>query len=215
MKQRLNNVNDGETPISVLFVDIGGVFLTDGWGIESRKLAAAEFSLDFDEMEARHQIMFETYELGKIELDEYLDRMVFFEKRPFTPRQFREFMFAQSQPYPGMIALISSIKKKYGLRIFVVSNEARVLNDFRIDKFQLDSFVDVFISSCFVHMRKPDADIYRLAIDLAHIRPENALYIDNTQMFVQIAELMGIKSILHTDLISTREKLSVSGFNAQ
>ncbi len=213
MKLPLSNSAGCERLISTLFVDIGGVLLTDGWGITSRKRAAQEFSLDFAEMEARHQIMFETYELGKIDLEEYIDRMVFFEKRSFTSRQFREYMFSQSQPYPGMISLVSNIKKKYGLKIVVVSNEARALNDFRIDKFQLDSFVDVFISSCLVHIRKPDADIFRLALDLSHILPERAIYIDNTPMFVQIAEQMGIQSILHTDLNSTREMLSSSGLH--
>lgn len=211
MSLRLNKDAGKETPISTLFVDIGGVLLTDGWGEASRKAAAREFHLDFAETEARHAIMFETYELGKIDLDEYLRRMVFYEERPFSPRQFREFMYAQSQPYPNMISLIDGIKKKYGLKVVVVSNEARALNDYRIDKYQLGALVDVFVSSCLVHLRKPDADIFRLAIDLAHVRVDQVLYIENTPMFVQIAEQLGIKSILHADFSATREMLSSSG----
>ena len=56
---------------------------------------------------------------------------------------------------------------KHGLKIAVVSNEARELNAYRIRTFKLDGLVDFFISSCFVHIRKPDAKIFRLALDIA------------------------------------------------
>jgi hypothetical protein len=48
-----------------------------------------------------------------------------------------------------------------------IDNETRELNAYRIRKFKLDGFVDFFISSCFVHLRKPHADIFRLALDIA------------------------------------------------
>jgi len=89
----------------------------------------------------------------------------------------------------------------------VVNNEARELNAYRIRKFKLDAFVDSFISSCFVHIRKPDADIFRLALDVSQAPARKVVYIDNTPMFVQIAEGIGIRSILHTDYESTRAKL--------
>jgi putative hydrolase of the HAD superfamily len=120
-------------------------------------------------------------------------------------------MFAQSQPYSEMIALISQLKARYGLKIAVVSNEGRALNAYRIRKFKLHGFVDSFISSCFVHIRKPDADIFRLALDVAQAPTRQVVYIDNTPMFVQIAEDMGIRSILHTDYRSTRAKLCSFG----
>ncbi len=110
-----------------------------------------------------------------------------------------------------MIELIRKIKTKYGLKIIVVSNEARALNAYRIRKFNLDEFVDFFISSCYVHLRKPDIDIFRLALDTAQSPVGQVLYIENTPMFVKIAESLGIKSILHTDYESTCAKLSAFG----
>jgi putative hydrolase of the HAD superfamily len=71
--------------------------------------------------------------------------------------------------------------------------------------------VDTFISSCFVHLRKPDVAIFRLALDIAQAPPAQIVYIDNTPMFVQIAEGLGIRSILHVDLKSTCAKLSSLG----
>ena len=199
------------TAITCVFLDIGGVLLTDGWDHHARKRAAKNFKLDLAEMEDRHRLNFATYEEGKLTLEEYLDRVVFYQKRPFTRARFRRFMFAQSKPYPEMISLVAQLKVRHGLKIVVVSNESRELNAYRIRKFKLDRFVDSFISSCFVHIRKPDADIFRLSLDVAQVRPQQVVYIDNTPMFVNVAEGLGIQSILHTDYRSTRAKLAAVG----
>lgn len=201
------------TAISCAFLDIGGVLLTDGWDHLARKRAAANFKLEWAAMEDRHHLTFEIYEEGKITLEEYLSLVVFNEKRPFTRSQFRRFMFAQSEPFPEMIDLVAQLKDSLGLKIVIVSNEGRELNAHRIQKFQLNRFVDCFISSCFVHIRKPDADIFRLALDIAQVEAAQAVFIDNTPMFVEIAEGLGIQSILHTDCKSTRAGLSALGLN--
>ncbi len=197
--------------ITCLFLDIGGVLLSDGWDHHARKRVAASFKLDYAEMEERHGLNFATYEEGKLTLEEYLSRTVFYEERPFTRDQYREFMFAQSKPYPEMIELIAQLKIRYGLKIAVVSNEARELNAYRVRKFNLNGFVDCFISSCFVHLRKPDADIFRLALDIVQTPAEQVVYLENTPMFVQIAEGLGIRSILHTDYRFTSAKLASLG----
>ena len=198
-------------PITTLFLDIGGVLLTDGWDHHARRRAAANFKLNLAEMEDRHQLNFDTYEEGKLTLKEYLGRVVFYRKRPFTFAQFRRFMFAQSKPHPKMIELAAELKARHGLKIAVVSNEARELNAYRIRKFKLDEFVDAFITSCFVHLRKPDADIFRLALDMAQTPARQVVYIENTPMFVQVAEGLGIRSILHTDYKSTCAQLASFG----
>jgi putative hydrolase of the HAD superfamily len=199
------------TAITCVFLDIGGVLLTNGWDHHARKRAATNFKLELAEMEDRHHLTFDTYEEGKLTLEEYLDRVVFYQKRAFTRAQFRRFMFAQSKPYPEMIELARKLKAKHGLKIIVVSNEGRELNSHRIRKFKLDGFVDSFISSCFVHLRKPDADIFRLALDIAQAPARQVVYIENTLMFVQIAEGLGIRSILHKDYRSTCAKLASFG----
>ena len=199
------------SPITTLFLDIGGVLLTDGWDHNARKRAAANFKLELAEMNDRHHLTFETYEEGKLTLEEYLGLVVFYKMRPFTRAQFRRFMFAQSKPYPEMIELVRGLKERYGSKIVVVSNEARELNEYRIGKFKLNGFVDSFISSSFVHIRKPDADIFRLALDIAQVPARKVVYIENTPMFVQIADGLGIRSILHTDYKSTCAKLASFG----
>ena len=196
---------------ATLFLDIGGVLLTDGWDRRARGRAAKAFKLDGAEMEERHHMTFEIYEEGKLTLDDYLDLVVFCQQRPFTRPQFRRFMHSQSKPYPHMIALFTRLKDRYGLKVIVVSNEARELNDYRIRRFKLTELVDAFISSCFVHVRKPDVEIFRLALDIAQTPARQVVFIDNTLMFVDVAKGLGIRSIHHTDYRSTSAQLDALG----
>ena len=197
--------------LTCLFLDIGGVLLTDGWDHHARERAATHFKLDWAEMEGRHSLTFETHEEGKLTFEEYLGRVVFYQERAFTRAQFRRFMFAQSKSHPEMIDMVVRLKARHGLKIAVVSNEARELNAHRIRKFKLAAIVDFFISSCFVHVRKPDADIFRLALDIAQVPARQVVYIENTPMFVEIAEGLGIRGILHTDYRSTCAQLASLG----
>ncbi len=197
--------------ITAIFTDIGGVLLTDGWNTNMRKEAITTFNLDADEVQGRHHLTYDTYESGKISLDTYLDRIVFYEKRDFTKQDFKNFMYAQSKPFEEMIALIKRLKEKYKLKVAVVSNEGRELTEYRIKKFKLNSFVDFFISSSFVHFRKPDTDIFSMALDIAQVATDEIIYIEDRPMFVQVAATMGIKGIRHTDYKTTCEKLESYG----
>ncbi|CCB86205.1 putative uncharacterized protein [Parachlamydia acanthamoebae UV-7] len=194
--------------ITTLFIDIGGVLLTNGWDRQSRMLASQKFNLDFEDMESRHHLTSDTFEIGKLTLENYLNRVVFYRKRMFTREDFQKFMFDQSKPFPQMINLALKLKILHSLKIAVVSNESKELNEYRIKKFKLGEFVDFFISSSIVHLRKPDEDIFRLALEIAQVPAERVVYIENTPMFVEVAQGLGIQSILHTDYESTYVKLS-------
>jgi putative hydrolase of the HAD superfamily len=200
--------------IKCVFVDIGGVLLTDGWNRGSRKRAAKAFGLDLAEMEDRHHLNVDTYEAGKLSLNDYLSRVVFYQKRPFTRGQFWRFMVQESKPFPEMIELIREIKVRHKLKVAVLSNEARDLNAYRIRKFKLDNFVDFFVSSCFVRVRKPDLDIFRLALDIAQTPADQIVYIENTPLFVEIGKGLGIRGIVHKDFQTTRVRLTEFGLDS-
>lgn len=196
---------------TALFLDVGGVLLTNGWDRSMRRQAAETFNLDKDDMDERHHLTFDTYELGKLSLDEYLDRMVFYKERRFSREEFREFMFVQSKPFPRMLDLFRGLRKAYGLKIAVVSNEGRELTTYRIQKFGLAEIVDFFIASSFVHFRKPDADIYRIALDIAQVPIDQVVYIEDRLMFVEVAQGLGIRAVHHTSFESTRASLASLG----
>jgi len=195
------------SPYSTLFLDVGGVFLTNGWDHHMRERVAQKFHLDYEEMNSRHALTFDTYEIGKISLDEYLNRVVFYQPRSFSLEEFKECMYGQSQAYPEMIQMIKDLKAHHSLRIVVVSNEGRELMIQRINRFRLKEFVDIFVCSCFVGLRKPDEEIYRIAFDVAQVDPKEVIYIDDRPMLVEIGNKLGMKSIQHKALEQTKLSL--------
>ena len=202
-------------PITTLFLDIGGVLLTNGWDRHSRQRAAETFQLDFAEMDERHHLTFDTYEIGKLSLEDYLKRVVFYTDRSFTMEEFRTFMFNRSQAYSEMIDLIRALKARYRLKTVAVSNEGRELTRYRIQQFNLHEVIDAFVSSCFVRLRKPDVEIYHLALDISQSPPEQAVYIDDRMLFVEVAMGLGIRGVHHIGYTATYKALTELGLGIQ
>jgi putative hydrolase of the HAD superfamily len=197
--------------ITHLFTDLGGVLLTNGWDRGLRKLVASQFAIDADEMDERHHLTYDTYEAGKISLSVYLQRVVFWEPRAFTEDQVVDFMLSQARCFPEMIEMYKQLKAKHGLKVVVVSNEGRELTTDRIRRFRLKEFVDIFVVSSYVHFRKPDEDIFRLALDVAQAEPGEVVYVDDRQMFSEVASRMGMREIWHRDLERTRAAFEALG----
>lgn len=190
-----------------LLLDIGGVILTNGWDRNSRALAAKTFQLDQADLDKRHALTFDTFEIGKISLDTYINRAVFYTPRSFTLQQFKEFMFTQSQPHKEMLELIRETKKRHSLRIIALTNEGKELMLHRIKQFHLNDFIDFFVCSAFVGMRKPDLDMYHLALNLAHAKPEEVIYIDDRELLAEIGKGLGLMSIQHKSYDETAKQL--------
>ncbi|HTM48141.1 MAG TPA: HAD-IA family hydrolase [Bryobacteraceae bacterium] len=200
-----------EPAIKALFTDVGGVLLTNGWDSGCRKAAARRFHLDLAEMESRHHLTFDTFEIGKVTLDTYIDRTVFYEPRPFTREEFRRFVFDCSQPYPEMLELMRRIRQRRRVKIAVVSNEGRELNQHRVRAFGLADFVDFFATSCYLQVRKPDLAIFQMALDLAQVSPEETVYIDDRPLLAEVAGSMGFRTIHHTSYEKTAAALGELG----
>lgn len=193
--------------IDTLFLDIGGVLMTNGWDHNERKKACQQFELNEEEFAKRHQEYYDQHEKGEMTLDEYLQKTVFWQTRNFTSVQFKQFMFAQSQPYPEMIQLIRAVKEKYSLKVVIISNEGRELAEYRIQLAQLKSLAEAFFISCFVHYQKPDPRIFHLALDVMQSSPSSVLYIDDRPNLIEAAAKLGIRGIVHTTVAATKQQL--------
>jgi len=198
--------------IKSLFLDIGGVLISNGWDRYARQKAVKKFKLDPDEFSDRHGIFFETYEAGKLTLKEYVTNVIFYEPRNFTESEFTDFMFHQSMPVIDSIEYFMAIKKKYKLNIVAVSNEGREMNEYRIRTFKLDKLFNTFISSCYVHLRKPDKEIFRMACDISFTEPRHALFIDDRLIHVQTAQSLGINAFQFVNLKTTQKLMEGHGF---
>ena len=196
-----------ETKIKVIFMDIGGVLLSNGWGHEARKKAAQVFDFDHQEMENLHNFIYNVFEIGSISLDEYLETILFHTDRDFLKDEFIAFMYAQSQELPHLLEWLKIWKQHTVLPVFALSNESRELNDFRIETFHLRELFDGFFSSCYLKMRKPDPRIFVRAMEIAQVNPNECLYFDDRPMLVNAAKKLGMNAILHQDFEITKKIL--------
>lgn len=199
----MQKIND----LKILFFDVGGILLSNGWGHESRKKAALQFGLDYAEVDALHNFIFNVYEIGSITLDEYLDTVIFNYPREFVRQDFKDFMYSESVELPDMLQWLKEWKKDCGFRIISINNEGKELNDYRVQKFKLHNAFDAFISSCEVKMRKPDPRIFKLALGIAQASASQCVYFDDRIMFANAAQKLGIRSFHHTGFESTKEIL--------
>lgn len=192
------------TETKILFFDIGGVLLTNGWGHDSRKLAAEKFGLNYEELNTLHNYIFNIFEIGNITLDEYLDTVIFNHPREFTREDFKEFVFSRSTELPGLLQWMKEWKRGCGFRIISINNEGKELNTYRVKKFKLHECFDAFVSSCDVKMRKPDPNIFLLALGVAQARPEQCYYFDDRIFQVETAKKLGINAYHHTSFEETK-----------
>ena len=197
--------------IRALFWDIGGVLLTNAWDRVEREQAVTRFQLDAVDFQDRHEMLVSSFERGKISLDEYLDRTVFYRDRPFTLDEFKAYMFSRSQPNPEALAFARRLAASKRFLMASINNESAELNRFRIDTFALREIFDVFISSCFVGLRKPEQGIYRLALDITQRAPDECCFIDDRSLNLEAAKALGMYVIQMTGVEALRKQLSGLG----
>ena len=201
--------------IRALFWDVGGVLLTNAWDHTQRAQALKHFLLEDDDEEFhnRHEMVVSSFERGKITLEEYLDRTVFYRPRPFTREAFRDYMFSLSQPFPDVVQFAESLSRSGKYFMGTINNESRELNYYRIEKFGLRNIFRLFISSCFVGLRKPESGIYRLALEVTQIPAEECCFIDDRALNLECAAKLGMDTIEMDSLDQLRadlQKLGVS-----
>jgi putative hydrolase of the HAD superfamily len=197
--------------IRAVLTDIGGVLLTNSWDRQSRRRAAERFGIDYGEMDERHHLTFDTYEEGKLSLDRYLRRVVFYMDRDFSPEEFKAFMRDQSKPHDEMLEAMRWVASENDVRMAGITNDTRELVEYRTREFRLHDFLEFVVASCFVHIRKPDDDIFQIALDLAQVSPDEAVYIDDRPMFTEVAGELGIHGVHHRSAVETMEALAGLG----
>jgi putative hydrolase of the HAD superfamily len=194
--------------IRAIFWDVGGVLLTNAWDRTERTAALEHFQLDQEEFHDRHQMVVSSFERGKITLDEYLDRTVFYRTRPFPRDVFRDYMFSLSQPFPEVLEFGQALAASGKYFMGTINNESRELNYYRIEKYGLRKTFRLFISSCFVGFRKPERDIYRLALETTQVPAEQCCFIDDRALNLECAAQMGMETIEMRQLEQLRGDLA-------
>lgn len=197
--------------VEVILFDVGGVLGTNGWDRESRTAACERFDLDWADLQDRHDFVSNAFETGAMDLDTYLERTVFYRQRDFDRDEFTDFMFGRSKPHPDVIALAAALASGGRYLLATLNNESRELNEHRIELFGLAEHFQMFLSSCYLGVRKPEADIYHLAVDITQRSPEQCLFVDDREINLECARDIGLNTIHFTGIASLREGLAQHG----
>lgn len=197
--------------ISALFWDNGGVILTNGWDRDARHRAVEKFQLDWGEFEDRHELVLNSFETDELSLEEYLKRTVFYRPRPYSPEDFKKFMFEQSQPFPESLSFVSALARTNEYLMATLNNESLEINEYRIRTFKLRDYFDIFLSSCYLRVRKPNPEIYRLALKITQRAPGECILIDDRALNLECAQELGINTILYKNVDQLRNELARYG----
>ena len=197
--------------ITTIFFDIGGVLLTDGWGHDSRRAAAAKFGLDWEQYADRHEKVAHAIETNRMTLEQYLDRTIFYRPREFTREEFRAFIFAQSKEKPDSIKIVERLAESKKYFLATINNEILELNLYRLEHFGLRQYFPVFFSSCFLGLRKPDEAIYRLALQVTQRSPGECVFIDDREVNLECPRELGLHTILFQNATQLRSDLRAQG----
>ena len=197
--------------VSALFWDLGGVVLTNAWDRASRAKAVERFHLDRDDFEDRHELLLNAFETGQVGLDEYLNRVIFYRQRPFTREDFKQFMYDESQQLADTPAFLARLAALDRYLLAALNNESLELNEYRIHKFHLRDYFQVFMSSCYLGVRKPDVAIYRQVLHITQRRPEECVFIDDRSLNLECARDLGMNTIQFKSVAQLTEDLARNG----
>jgi len=200
--------------ITAIFWDVGGVLLTNAWDRAQRRRALEHFGLDELEFEDRHAMLDSSFERGKLTLQDYLERTVFYRPRAFPPQDFKNYMFSLSQPFSEPLELARELSKSCKYLMATINNESTEFNLYRIQTFGLRDIFDVFVSSCFVGLRKPEDGIYRLALDITQRPPQECCFVDDRPLNLDAAARLGMHVIRMENVAQLRHDLNLLGTGA-
>jgi putative hydrolase of the HAD superfamily len=196
---------------ATIFFDIGGVLLTNGWDTPTRKRAAEEFGIEYAEFQTRHEMLKTAFETGRLSLDAYVARTVFHRSRMFSPEEFKQYIFAQSQRLGDSLEWVRALAATGKHRLFTLNNESRELHEYRVRTFKLGEIFLASFTSCYMGRVKPDERIYMDALGMAGCTRERAIFIDDRLLNIEAAVALGLNTIHFQGLADMQERLAGFG----
>ncbi|MDO8460028.1 MAG: HAD family phosphatase [Nanoarchaeota archaeon] len=179
--------------IKAIIFDLGGVlFFSDGGSYEGREKLAEKLGVDKKKL---HDIWFKRKDLlitGKMSEEEFLKEVIKISATPLSLNHLKRSIRELNEIDNPMSEVLKKLKKNYFLA--ALNNEVKEWNEYRIDKFELNSYFKLIVSSCDVGVAKPDHQIYKILLDKIKIPADNLVFIDNREENLLPAKELGIKT---------------------
>jgi HAD superfamily hydrolase (TIGR01509 family) len=95
----------------------------------------------------------------------------------------------------GVYELIASLRKKYSIIAFSGNIKSRVA--FLEDKYHFRHLFDIEVYSFDFHMTKPEREFVQVMIEKSGVRPEEIVYIDDSDSYAMPARDLGVKVVIY------------------
>ena len=128
--------------------------------------------------------------------------------KPDTPSLWAEAFEAAYIPRNGMLSIAASLQEN-GYKTAVLSNtEVPAMQYFHLHRYEM---FDVAVFSCLEGVKKPDREIYEITLKKLGSHPEQAIFIDDKQEYIDGAKEAGINTILFQNTDQVKDELKQLG----
>jgi putative hydrolase of the HAD superfamily len=195
-----------------VFFDLGGVVVD----VESDRLilqVAQLLGRTFDEVHEQvfHQELLLPLELGRIKPERYYEGLKRSLGLSWTYEQFVRAWNGILSEKREVTTLLKRLRTRH--KLLALSNTNVLHVDYlRRTMPALELFHD-WVLSYETGLRKPDPEIYRLALQRAGVRPETAVYVDDRPELVEAGRSIGLTAIRFQDSRQLEQDLQAVGLN--
>ena len=120
-------------------------------------------------------------------------------------------ILADLKPDNAMLETIDNIRTS-GNKVVILSNTWGLEPYNPYEPYDLDTRADAVLYSELVRLRKPDPEIFRIAVERAAVTPTSCVFVDDIAHNLDPARDMGMRTIHHTNSATT-VKLLTEAFN--
>lgn len=179
-------------------LDLGNVLVKFDHGILARKLAAlSKRPVTSIVLQFIRSGLGELYDEGKIPTEEFLRRAIASLELPFSPEELALHWNEIFSENPGMEALLRRIHKRFP--VYVISDTNPLHFEYVKERFPVMKWVDEFILSYQIGVRKPSPRIFEEALRRAKKSAGNTFFADDRAELVRAAGKMGFHAYQFRD----------------
>ena len=109
--------------------------------------------------------------------------------------------------FPYAVDWILEMKNR-GYHVYILSNYSEYTLEVTKSKLKFLPLMDGIVFSYETKMGKPDEGIYKKLISEFFLEESESIFIDDRKENVEIAEKLGIRSILFTDVVDSQNRLN-------
>jgi putative hydrolase of the HAD superfamily len=110
-----------------------------------------------------------------------------------------ELMMAHLHPNQELFDYYRGLRDEHGLRLGILTNNVREWEPLWRSKLPIDEIFEDVVDSAFVGMRKPEPEIYALALSRLGVEAEACAFVDDTEVNVDAARQIGFHAVQFRD----------------